>query len=317
MRVSRPFRRLFFLSLAALSFGIAIFTVTLPDARELASGWPERTAYMRDWLDDQEEGATIDYRPVPLSQIPQRVRRAVLVSEDAAFYEHGGFDWHEIRAAIREAWAERRAPRGASTITQQLARNIYLSASRNPFRKLREALVTRRLERALSKDRILELYLNVIEFGPGVYGVDAAARRYFGTSIGNVSQRQAAELAGTIPSPRRNNPATRTGSFQFRTRLAYARAFGAANPDTVAPPAGVPDAPIAIDPPADPGDDTAEVVPDTATAPADTLAAPADTPADTLAAPPDTSAAPVDTLRRGDTPLALRDPAKRALVSRT
>lgn len=313
MPISRPFRRLFFLALAALSFGIAIFTVTLPDTRELASGWPERTAYMRDWLGDQEEGATVDYRPVPLSRIPQRVRRAVLVSEDAAFYEHDGFDWHEVRAAIRDAWEERRAPRGASTITQQLARNIYLSASRNPFRKLREALITRRLERTLSKDRILELYLNVIEFGPGIYGVDAAARRYFGASIENVSQRQAAELAGTIPSPRRNNPATRTGSFQFRTRLAYARAFGAANPDTVPPPVDVPDAPADIEPPADPEDEPAAVGADSAPVPADTLPPPADT----LAAPPDTLAPPADTLRRGDALRAHRDPAERGLVSGT
>ena len=211
--------------------------VTLPDPREYATEWPERTAYMEGWIDGAEEGArSIAYRPVPLSRIPESLHRAVLVSEDAGFYGHGGFDWHEVGAAMREAWAERELPRGASTISQQLARNLYLSPSRNPLRKLREALITRRIEARLSKNRILELYLNVIEFGPGIYGVEAAARHYFGKSVSGLSRREAAELAATIPSPRGNNPATRTRSFQWRARLAYARAFGGVEIDTLGPP---------------------------------------------------------------------------------
>lgn len=211
--------------LAGVSLALLFAVATLPDVEALRTGWPERTAYMQRWMRGGE-GRTVDVRPVPLSRIPESVRRAVLVSEDAGFYGHHGFDWHEVRAALRDAWERKRPPRGASTITQQLARNLYLSSRRDPLRKLREALIARRLERALSKDRILELYLNVIELGPGTYGVESAARRYFGTSVSDVSRRQAAELAATIPSPRGNNPETNTRAFRVRADRAYARAFG-------------------------------------------------------------------------------------------
>ena len=175
-----------------------------------------------------ERGATlaIDFRPVSLSRIPADVQRAVLVSEDAAFYGHRGFDWFELRAAISEAWKKQESPRGASTITQQLARNIYLSPERSLFRKLREALIARRLEGHLSKQRILELYLNVVELGPGIFGLEAGSRRYFNVSITDVSRLQAARLAATIPSPLRHNPRTDTSQYQWRTRLIYQRAFG-------------------------------------------------------------------------------------------
>jgi monofunctional biosynthetic peptidoglycan transglycosylase len=211
--------------------GILLVLATLPRVGGLVEGWPERTAYMQAWLDSGgPENRELRYDPVPLSRIPESVRRAVLVSEDAAFFSHRGFDWHEVRQSVREAWLERELPRGASTITQQLARNLFLSPSRNPVRKVREALIARRLEAALPKERILELYLSVIEFGPGVFGVEAASRRYFGMGISGVSRRQAAELAATIPSPRGNNPATRTRQFRRRVELAMRRAFG---PDSV------------------------------------------------------------------------------------
>lgn len=207
--------------------GLLLVLATLPRVGGLVAGWPERTAYMQAWLDSSEtEDRELWYTPVPLSRIPESVRRAVIVSEDAAFFGHRGFDWHEVRQSIREAWREREAPRGASTITQQLARNLFLSPSRNPVRKVREALIARRLEAALPKGRILELYLSVIEFGPGIYGVEAASRRYFGVGVSGVSRRQAAELAATIPSPRGNNPSTRTRQFQRRVDLAMRRAFG-------------------------------------------------------------------------------------------
>lgn len=279
--------------------------ITLPDPREYASEWPERTAYMERWLDGGEAGArSIAYRPVALSRIPESLRRAVLVSEDAAFYGHRGFDWHEVGAAIREAWKEREIPRGASTITQQLARNLYLSPSRNPLRKLREALITRRIEARLAKNRILELYLNVIEFGPGVYGVEAASRRYFGKSVSALGRREAAELAATIPSPRGNNPATRTRSFQWRARLAYARAFGGVEIDTL----GAPPDTIEVAPPtlADSvgafGSDAASA--DTLRADTTTTETASDDGPDDPPAPDTTRAdtARRDTTRRGDGP---------------
>lgn len=225
--------------LLAAGAALALLLLALPDVRPLRSGWPERTAYMEVRLSEaRERGETlrIDYRPVPLSRIPPAVRRTVLVAEDAAFYGHTGFDWHELRAALDRAWQEKRLPRGASTISQQLARNLYLSPDRNPIRKLREALIARRLERTLDKNRILELYLNVIEFGPGVFGVEAAARRYFGTGVSALGPREAARLAATIPSPRRHNPGTDTRTFRWRTGLVYRRAFGAEERIEVAEP---------------------------------------------------------------------------------
>lgn len=214
------------LALAGAS-SVVLVLATLPRVRALQTGWPQQTAYMEAWLRRDGSGSEkLDYHPVPLSRIPRSVQRAVIVSEDASFFGHRGFDWFELREAVREAWGKREFPRGASTITQQLARNLFLSPTRSPLRKLREALIARRLEAALPKTRILELYLNVIEFGPGIYGVVAASRRYFGVGVESVSRRQAAELAATIPSPRRNNPASATVAFRRRADLAFRRAFG-------------------------------------------------------------------------------------------
>lgn len=214
--------------LGVLAAAAALLWATAPDASEYADAWPERTAYMELRVRQAREAGrelSIDYRPVPLSRIPEEVRRAVRVAEDAAFYQHGGVDWHEVRAAIREAWREEEAPRGASTLTMQLARNLYLSPERSLRRKLREVVIARKMEAELGKRRILELYLNVIELGPGVFGVEAAARRYWGTSVSAIGPERAAELAATIPSPRDDNPATRTRRFSWRSSLIARRAF--------------------------------------------------------------------------------------------
>lgn len=211
---------------AVAALGLA--AASMPDVSRLREAWPDTTSYMQLRL-RQAEGAgrelTLRYDPVPLGRIPESVRRAVLVSEDAAFYGHFGIDLHEVRAAVAEAWRAKRLPRGASTITQQLARNLCLSPDRTLSRKLLEALIALRLEAGLSKHRILELYLNVIEFGDGLFGVQAASIRYFGLPVERLSPRQSAELAATIPSPRSDNPATRTGEFLWRADLAYRRAF--------------------------------------------------------------------------------------------
>lgn len=220
---------------ALLSAGLLIgffVWISLPDVRTLRSGWPAQTSYMKQRIQEAKEGGEtlrLGYRPVRLSAIPKSVQRAVRVAEDAAFYDHHGFDWYELRDAIRRAWERKEAPRGASTITQQLARNLYLSSDRSYLRKLREALIARRLERQLEKRRILELYLNVIELGPGLFGVEAASRHYFGIPVSDVSERQAAMLAASIPAPRRDNPATDTRRFRWRTRLVYERAFAASD----------------------------------------------------------------------------------------
>ncbi len=157
---------------------------------------------------------------VPYDKISRNLTRAVLAGEDSRFFDHAGFDWEEIRKALEEDWNEGQFKRGASTITQQLAKNLFLSTSKNPLRKVHEALITKEMEWILGKRRILEIYLNVIEWGDGVYGAEAAARTYFNTSAGGVSADQAAFLSAIIPSPNGAfNPSTHRRRVERRKNL--------------------------------------------------------------------------------------------------
>jgi monofunctional biosynthetic peptidoglycan transglycosylase len=151
---------------------------------------------------------------VPAASIDEDLKLAVLVAEDIEFFRHQGFSTSELRSSLEQAWERGRAPRGASTLTQQLAKNLWLDPSRNPLRKAKEALLTRQLERELSKGRILELYLNVVEFGPGVWGAEAAARRYFGRPAATLDERQAAELAAGLPRPSTWHPGVTTAGYR-------------------------------------------------------------------------------------------------------
>lgn len=288
--------------------GVAVLWLTLPEPAPLEGRWPESTAYIElRQTEARDAGRELDLRwePVPLSRVPDHVERAVRVAEDAMFYRHPGVDLHELRASLREWWTDEESLRGASTITMQLARNLYLSPERSYWRKLRELLLAFRLEARLSKSRILELYLNVVELGPGVFGVEAAAGHYWGTSVGALGRRQAAELAATLPAPLADNPDTRTRRFLWRADLIHRRAFGAREPDAEIPTPGVeaPD-PAGIDTPVPPDTDTlprglpaADSVgpgPDTLAPPADSAGAESDTAGtepDTVATEPDTVAA--------------------------
>jgi hypothetical protein len=233
------------------------------------------------------------YLPVPADSISPFVAEAVLIGEDNAFPIHGGIDWRSLRHAIgyrrdafswreprdrRElwqalpaAWSRREALRGASTITQQLAKNLYLSPSRNPLRKVKEAVTAYRLEAALGKDRILELYLNVAELGDGIWGVEAASRHYFNRSAADLSADQAAALAGSLPFPLRSNPGFRPGRMRWRQDLILRRMQG--EPVEVPPPVTedtpAPEAVVADSM----GTDTATAAPDSAgtAPPTDTL----------------------------------------------
>jgi monofunctional biosynthetic peptidoglycan transglycosylase len=202
-------RRLLVAGLAACGAGLALFYGTLPDVASLARSFPQTTAFMekrRQEFARAGQSPRLEWSPVPLARISPMLRRAVVIAEDERFYEHGGVDWDAVRQAARKDW-ERGALRvGASTITQQLAKNLYLSPARTPWRKLRELAIARRLEARLSKQRILELYLNVVEFGARTYGVEAAARRYLGKSAASLSAREAATLAAVIASPRIYDP---------------------------------------------------------------------------------------------------------------
>ncbi len=204
----------------------------------------------RSVRDARSAGATPvrRYRPVPLDSIAKDMALAAITGEDNNFWEHGGidyvairhalgyrrddFDWQDakdradLRRALGRAWERRDALRGASTITQQLAKNLYLSPSRNPLRKVKEAVTAWRLEHALGKRRILELYLNVAEMGDEVWGVEAASQAYFRKPALRLSRGEAAALAGLLPFPLRSNPAFRPSRMRWRQSLILRRMSG-------------------------------------------------------------------------------------------
>jgi len=165
-------------------------------------------------------------------QISPELTRAVLAAEDDAFWKHEGVDFEQLQESIEIDWARGRLVRGASTITQQLAKNLYLSPSKNPLRKLRELILARRLEAQLTKARILELYLNVIEWGDGLYGAEAAARTYFHTSASTVGANESALLAAAIVNPRVFNPGRPTARLIRRQQLILRR-MGEVSPPVV------------------------------------------------------------------------------------
>jgi monofunctional biosynthetic peptidoglycan transglycosylase len=182
---------------------VVVQWLTWPDVGHLAAAAPETTAFIDAYRDRRRatgEDTTVSWRWVDGERISVHLKRAAVAAEDMEFFSHAGFSASEMEVALREALAGERF-RGASTITQQLAKNLWLSPSRNPWRKVKEALLTRSLERHLSKRRILAIYLNVVEFGPGVYGAEAAARRYFGIPAAELTERQAAMLAAGLPRP--------------------------------------------------------------------------------------------------------------------
>jgi monofunctional biosynthetic peptidoglycan transglycosylase len=196
-------------ALVLLAAFVAWEALTWPDVAALASANPRTTAFIERYeAERRAEGESVEvaWQWVSYDRISANLKRAVLVGEDINFFSHGGFDTFELSEALKEGWEEKELPRGASTITQQLAKNLWLSPSRNPFRKLKEALLTRQLESDLGKRRIFELYLNVVEFGPGIYGAEAAAHAYFGIPAAALDEEQAAELAAGLPKPSHWHP---------------------------------------------------------------------------------------------------------------
>ncbi|MDH5346658.1 MAG: monofunctional biosynthetic peptidoglycan transglycosylase [Nitrospira sp.] len=187
--------------------------ITLPDASLLVRTNPTSTALMEAReVQAKGQGRTIGrlWVWVPLSRISPHLRHAVVAAEDASFFTHEGFDWEGIRDAALYNLEAGEVKRGGSTITQQLAKNLYLSSERSLLRKAQEALITRSLEQHLTKKRILELYLNVAEWGKGIYGAEAAARHHFGKPSQDLTADEAAWLAAILPSPRRYDPLRKT-----------------------------------------------------------------------------------------------------------
>jgi monofunctional biosynthetic peptidoglycan transglycosylase len=228
--------------------------VTLPDVRPLATINPSSTAFMELRANEAralgKEPRRIQ-RWVRYPQISSNLTKAVLVAEDDAFWQHEGVDFEQVRESLQIDWARGRIVRGASTITQQLAKNLYLSPSQNPVRKFRELIIARRLEAALSKARILELYLNVVEWGDGVYGADAAASLYFSRSAAELGLEQSALLAGALVNPRLLNPGRPTPRLLSRQQLILRRMGAVADPDSAPPPVDVLDDPEPVPTPPD------------------------------------------------------------------
>jgi monofunctional biosynthetic peptidoglycan transglycosylase len=201
------------LRVAALALGAGVFAGLLylgyvwlswPDAAALENEDPTGTAFIERYelrAASDAELPQLQWRWVDYSNISVHAKRAVVVAEDIEFFSHAGFSTSEIKAAIEEALQEGGDLRGASTITQQLAKNLWLSPSRNPLRKFKEAILTGQLEESLDKHRILEIYLNVVEFGTGIYGIGAAAHHYFGKPAALLSEYEAAMLAASLPRP--------------------------------------------------------------------------------------------------------------------
>ena len=233
------------LGLLAAAFVLWLFAIW-PPPLWYRTHWPRQTAFMAmretrgtdGKTDGRQATVPVSYHPVPLDSITPVLQDAVIIGEDNNFLSHHGIDYlalahalgyrrmtfswdsprdrKDLAALLPHAWERRAKLRGASTITQQLAKNLYLSASRNPLRKVKEAVITWRLEAALGKPRIMELYLNIVELGPGVWGVEAASQRYFKRSARAISREQAAALAGSLPFPLSSNPAHRPGRMRWR-----------------------------------------------------------------------------------------------------
>ena len=194
---------------------------------------PGETAFMAQRMDELREKnnkATLQYRWVPYARISVNLKRAMIASEDAKFADHGGFDWDGIRNAYEKNRKSGRVVGGGSTISQQLAKNLFLSPARSYWRKAEEAVVTVMLEAILPKQRIFEIYLNVIEWGNGVFGAEAAARRYFGVSAAQLTTEQAARLAAMTPSPRLFERRPNSAYLEGRVATIMARMPGAVIP---------------------------------------------------------------------------------------
>jgi monofunctional biosynthetic peptidoglycan transglycosylase len=221
MRRSRPRGRSATRLIAAALLVAAILAAwqaaTWPDVGRLARQRPASTAFIDDYRARQRALGKPDrvaWQWTPYASISADVKRAVLVAEDINFFSHNGFEPAEVKAALRDAVRDGDLPRGASTITQQLAKNLWLSPSRNPLRKVKEAILAWHLERALDKRRILELYLNVAEFGPGIYGVGAASLRYFGKPAVALGAEEAAPLAAALPNPEAWHPGATSAGYR-------------------------------------------------------------------------------------------------------
>lgn len=235
-RYARYWRVAGFALLFLLIVDIGYLYAIWPNWEKFAQGTVAKSQFIEDYekdrLDDQRL-PPLQWKPIAYRAIPAHMIRAVIVAEDAKFYRHEGVDVEALKDAIEYNWEKGRIVYGSSTISQQTVKNLLLSRSRNPLRKLHEYVLTFSMENNLSKKRILELYLNIVEFGPGVFGIDAAAKHYWGVRASNLTTLQSIELAATLPAPVKHNPKTRTKFFMKRVDK-IKRQFGYHEPEPTA-----------------------------------------------------------------------------------
>jgi monofunctional biosynthetic peptidoglycan transglycosylase len=211
--------------LILLAADLFYLSLQWPDWDDIGRGRVPKSAFIQQYearLASGEPLPALHWQPIGRQHIPRHLKRAVIVAEDARFYQHNGFDLEAFQSAMSHNLEIQQFKYGASTISQQTIKNLYLSASRTPLRKWHELLMTIAMEFNLSKERILELYLNIAEFGQGIYGVEAAAQHYWGLPVASIQPWQAAQLAACLPSPVKHNPDTATKHFFRRARKIYA-----------------------------------------------------------------------------------------------
>ncbi len=217
-------RRGIWILIAFFLIPVLIYFLALPDIGRLRTKNPAKTAFM-EYREKEWAAKGLKRRLakewVPLTRISPYLRKAVLIAEDDKFWKHEGFDFEGIQQALEKDLQAGRLKFGGSTISQQLARNLYLSPEKSLLRKTAEAVLTWKMERALSKRRILEIYLNVVEWGDGIFGAEAAARHHFGKPARDLTAEEAARLAAVLPNPRRYNPAGEQKYVVNRARTIY------------------------------------------------------------------------------------------------
>lgn len=210
---------LFFIFLSVLSF---IYLLSFPDISQLKKENPKKTSFM-EYREGESKKKGKSYKItqiwVPLNIVPSHLIKAVLIAEDDKFWSHEGFDFEAIKKAIEKDIKKGKFAFGGSTITQQLARNLYLTPEKALLRKIKEAIITWRIERVITKKRILELYLNVVEWGDGIFGIEAASRYYYNKPSSELNPEESARLAAVLPNPKRYSPTGESKYIEMRARL--------------------------------------------------------------------------------------------------
>ena len=210
---------LFFIFLSVLSF---IYLLSSSNISRLKKENPKKTSFM-EYREGESKKKGKSYKItqiwVPLNTVPSYFIKAVLIAEDDKFWSHEGFDFEAIKKAIEKDIKKGKFAFGGSTITQQLARNLYLTPEKALLRKIKEAIITWRIERVITKKRILELYLNVVEWGDGIFGIEAASRYYYNKPSSELTPEESARLVAVLPNPKRYSPTGESKYIEMRARL--------------------------------------------------------------------------------------------------